>query len=471
MDVVQTDLSIKAMRKKILILSWPAIIRLFLQSLVGTVDVIMVGKLTGPAIGAVGVSNRIVFIIIGAFTALSVGSTALVAHYIGAKDIKKGNEILWQSILISLIMGIGITVVGFLFSESLLKGMLSLMDDKEGYDFIIREGVVYIKIVLTSMIFGFPMMIINAVFQGVGDMKTPLYLMIITNIVNVIFNYLLIFGHWIFPEMGVAGAALGTAISRMVGCLIGVGILIIGKSNLKLTFKYLSFKLDTVIIKAIFKIGIPSSVEQFARQGSQIIITIFVAGLGAHALDANEIVMNINNLAIMPGFGFGVAALTLVGQSLGAGDSDLANRYAKQTALIGILLMLPITISMFIFAEPLVMLFDTSKTVVPLAVTVVRIIIITQPILTLILILAGALRGAGDTMWVMISTIIGNWGARVVLGILFGYYLGIGLTGFYLAIGIDIIVRALLMLYRFKSGKWKNIKVLSKKDKLKEVIN
>jgi len=201
MDVVQTDLSIKAMRKKILILSWPAIIRLFLQSLVGTVDVIMVGKLTGPAIGAVGVSNRIVFIIIGAFTALSVGSTALVAHYIGAKDIKKGNEILWQSILISLIMGIGITVVGFLFSESLLKGMLSLMDDKEGYDFIIREGVVYIKIVLTSMIFGFPMMIINAVFQGVGDMKTPLYLMIITNIVNVIFNYLFVFnttGSFIF---------------------------------------------------------------------------------------------------------------------------------------------------------------------------------------------------------------------------------------------------------------------------------
>lgn len=465
------DLRKSEMRKKILLLSWPAILRLFLQSLVGTVDIIMVGKVKGPGIGAVGVGNRIVFIIIGVFTALSIGSTALVAHHIGDKNYKKGNEVLWQSILISVIMGVVIAVVGLIFSEYLLKGMLLLMEKSKDQDYILHHGSIYIKIVLASMIFGFPMMIINAVFQGVGDMKTPLILMIITNLLNVLFNYLLIFGNWGFPEMGVAGAALGTSLSRVAGCLIGIIILIIGKSNLKLSIRYLKFKLDYAIIRSIFKIGIPSSIEQFVRQASQIIITIFVAALGTAALEANEIALNINNLAIMPGFGFGVASLTLVGQSLGADKKDLASKYAKETSILGVVLMLPISIISFIFAEPLVLLYADSKEIVPLAVLIVRIIIISQPILTLVLILAGALRGAGDTIWVMIATIIGNWFVRVVLGILLGYVLNIGLVGFYIAILIDIVVRAFIMLLRLRSGKWKHLKVISRKDKLIEVLD
>src|SRR5690554_25767 len=382
MDVLSNDLRKSDMRKKILILSWPAILRLFLQSLVGTVDIIMVGKIAGPGIGAVGVGNRIVFIIIGVFTALSIGSTALVAHYIGAKNLKKGNEILWQSILISVIMGIIIMIFGLLFSEYLLKGMLLLMEKSEDHSFILSEGSTYIKIVLSSMIFGFPLMIINAVFQGVGDMKTPLLLMIITNLTNVLFNYFLIYGIWIFPAMGVAGAALGSALGRVLGCIIGIIILMIGKSNLKLAFRYLKFKLDYAIIKSILKIGIPSSIEQFARQSSQIVITIFVASLGAAAVEANEIAMNINSLAIMPGFGFGVASLTLVGQSLGANKNDLAAKYGKETSFLGVVLMLPITIILFIFAKPLVMLYADSKEIVPMAIVAVRIIIISQPVLT-----------------------------------------------------------------------------------------
>lgn len=470
MDVLNIDIRKSEMRRNIWLLAWPAILRFFLQSLVGTVDVIMVGRIEGPSIGAVGVGNRIVFIIIGVFTALSVGATALVAHHIGAKDTKKGNEILWQSIMISFIMGVIICFIGLFFADYLVKGMLLLMEKSKDQDYLIHHGAIYVKIVLASMIFNFPMMIITAIFQGVGDTKTPLVLMILTNLVNVLFNYLFIFGKMGFPELGVAGAALGTAISHTVGCLITLIILFIGNKELKLNFKTLKLKLDFVIIRNIFKIGIPSSVEQFARQFSQVIIAVFVAALGSVALQANEIAMNISNLAILPGFGFSVASLTLVGQSLGANRKDLATKYTKQTSIMGVVLMIPVSIIMFIFAEPLVNLYSPTKEILSLAILVVRIIVITQPVLTLIFILAGALRGAGDTLWVMIITIIGNWFARVAIGITLGYFLGIGLIGFYIAMAIDMLIRVSMMIIRFRSGKWQNIKVIDKKDKLKDVI-
>jgi putative MATE family efflux protein len=470
MSVISDDIRPNEMRKNILRLSWPAILRLFLQSLVGTVDVIMVGQLGSSAISAVGVSNRLVFIILGAFTALSIGSTALVAHHVGAREEEKGNEILWQSLIMSIILAAIFMVIGLFFSRDLLRGMLILMEEPD--QFIINQGSIYIKIVLASMLFGFPLMIINAVFQGVGDMKTPLLLMIITNLTNVLFNWLLIFGIWIFPEMGVAGAGLGSALGRFVGCIIGVIILMKGKSHLKLAFRYLKLKLDPVILKSIFKIGIPSSFEQFSRQSSQILVTILVAGLGAGtaALAANEIAMNINNLTIMPGFGFSVAAVTLVGQSLGAEREDLAEQYGKQVTRLGVLLIIPVSIMMFLLARPLVMLFNDDKEVIPMALIAVRIIIVTQPLLAMVMIIAGALRGAGDTKLVMFITFIGNWGFRVALGYLLGYYFNIGLIGFWIAIGVDIAVRALLMKLRFNSGKWKSIQVLSRKEKIKKVL-
>lgn len=371
--------------------------------------------------------------------------------------------------MMAIVMASIFMMIGLFFSRQLLHGMLFLMEEPNL--FILNEGSIYIKIVLTSMLFGFPLMIINAVFQGIGDMKTPLVLMIITNVMNVLFNFLLIFGIWIFPEMGVAGAGLGSAIGRIAGCIIGVLILIKGKSHLKLAIKYLKFKFDHVILKSIFKIGVPSSLEQLARQSSQILITILVAGLGTSALAANEIAMNVNMLAIMPGFGFSVAAVTLVGQSLGAERKDLAERYAKQTTLIATILMIPAAITMFLLARPLALLFNDDPNVVPLAVTAIRIIVVTQPLLTIVMVLAGGLRGAGDTKWVMIITVIGNWGARVTLGLLLGYTLGLGLTGFWIAIAVDITIRAILMMLRFKSGKWKEVEVLTKKQKLKKVLN
>jgi putative MATE family efflux protein len=450
-------------RKNIFHLAWPAILRMFLQSIVGVVDVIMVGQLGAAAIASVDIGNRVVFVLIGTLMSLTIGSTALVAHYIGAGNRDEANHIMWQSLFSGFIAALIIGGLGIIFSRNLMGAMTFLMEESD--PFILNQGSTYLNIVLASMLFGLPMMVINAILQGIGDMKTPLFIMFISNIINVLFNYLLIFGIGIFPALGVAGAALGSGIGRFIGFLIGIAILIKGEKGIKLDLEVIELKIDFQMIKDILIIGIPAAVEQFARQSSQIIYTALVAGLGTATIAANAVTMNVSSLSFMPGFGFGMAATTLVGQSLGAKKKQLAEDYSKQSAYLTLILMTVASILMYLFVEPIVSLYTNDRAVINMAVSALKIFILFQPLLGLFMVLAGALKGAGDTKWVMYFTIIGNWGVRLVLSYILGLRMGIGLNGFWLAMGIDVTFRSILIIWRFLSGKWKDLDVVNIREK------
>lgn len=455
--------SSQEIRKNILHLAWPAILRMFLQSIVGVVDVIMVGQLGAAAIASVDIGNRVVFVLIGTLMSLTIGSTALVAHYIGAGNKNEANHIMWQSLFSGFIAALIIGGIGIIFSKDLMGAMTFLMEESD--PFILNQGSTYLNIVLASMLFGLPMMVINAILQGIGDMKTPLFIMFISNVVNVLFNYLLIFGIGIFPALGVAGAALGSGIGRFVGFLIGISILIKGEKGIKLDLDIIELKIDFEMIKDILIIGIPAAVEQFARQSSQIIYTALVAGLGTATIAANAVTMNVSSLSFMPGFGFGMAATTLVGQSLGAKKKQLAEDYSKQSTYLTLILMTAASILMYVFVEPIVNLYTNDPAVINMAVSALKIFILFQPLLGLFMVLAGALKGAGDTKWVMYFTIIGNWGVRLVLSYVLGLRMGIGLNGFWLAMGIDVTFRSILIIWRFLSGKWKDLDVVNVRKK------
>lgn len=460
----------KDMRKNIFHLAWPAILRMLLQSIVGVVDVIMVGQLGAAAIASVDIGNRIVFVLIGTLMSLTIGATALVAHHIGAGNKEEANHIMWQSLLAGVLAALIIGALGIVFSKELMYSMTFLME--ESNPFIINQGSVYLNIVLASMLVGLPMMVINAILQGIGDMKTPLFIMFISNIVNVLFNYLLIFGIGIFPALGITGAALGSGIGRLVGFLIGISILIKGEKGIKLNTSIIKLKIDFEIIKDILTIGIPAAVEQFARQSSQIIYTAMVAGLGTATIAANAVTMNVSSLAFMPGFGFGMAATTLVGQSLGAKRKDLAENYSKQSAYLTFALMTAASFLMYIFVNPIVNLYTDDPAVVGMAVSALKIFLLFQPMLGLFMVLAGALKGAGDTKWVMYFTIFGNWGVRLVLSYILGLKLGFGLNGFWLAMGIDVLSRVGMIVWRFTSGKWKHLEVVNlRKKRVAEVTD
>ncbi|MBS4538740.1 MATE family efflux transporter [Clostridium sp. D2Q-11] len=449
------DLTPKKMRKNILNLAWPAALRMFLQSIVGIVDIMMVGSIGAHALATADVSNRFVFVTIGILSALTMGSTALVARYKGAKDSIKTDNIIIQSLLAGFILSIIVAVLGFIFAKDILNGMMILMDEVD--PFILTEGNIYLKIVFTSMIFALPTLMINSILQGLGDMKTPLYIMVLTNIVNVLGNYLFIFGIGFLPQLGVTGAALGTGLGRLVGFLVAIYVLSSKRTVIKIHFDKVKWKLDWDIIKEILNIGVPASVEQLVRQGSQIIYTILVSGLGTITIASNALAMNINSLPMMIGFGFGLAATTLVGQSLGAGKEDLATEYGKQTTYITMIIMTIISIPMFIWVEPIIKLYTTNPEVISLSKPVVRMVITIQPIFAIYIVLVGALRGAGDTRFTMFTTMVGNWTGRLLSSLFFGYVLGLGLIGFWIGMMIDISSRALIVFYRFKSKKWQRI--------------
>ncbi|WP_408956470.1 MATE family efflux transporter [Natroniella sp. ANB-PHB2] len=445
----------KKMRKSIINLAWPAVLRMLLESIVGTVDIIMVGSLGAASLAAVDVSNRIVFLVVGSLTALTIGSTALVARYVGANDQKKVNNIISQSVLIGFLLPLILVVIGFLFAEDMLRLMMLLMEEVD--PIILDEGSIYIKIIFSSMVFGLPMMIVTAILQGIGDMKTPLYIMITTNLSNVVANYVLIFGIGFFPQLGVMGAALGTAFGRLVGAIVSFAFLIKGNTMIKLNWADIKWKLDWKVIKNIFSIGIPSAVEQSIRQSSQIIYTALIAGLGTLTIAANAIIMNMLMIPVMFGFGFALAATTLVGQSLGAQKYDLAKAYGKQSTYITMVLMSIISVPMLIWVRPIIKLYTDNPEVVMIAEPVLRVVLFMQPLFAVVMVLKGALRGAGDTKWTMYITAIGNWGARLFLSLLFGFYLNYGFIGFWIGMAGEMIVRMILLVWRYESDKWQQI--------------
>lgn len=457
-NILADSTNTAAIRKSIVHLAWPAILRFLLQTLVGIADVIMIGQLGARAIAAIDVSNRLIFVTIGTLMAMTVGTTALVGHHIGAGQPQKANDIMWQSLVGGTLLAVTLASLGIIFSKNLLKILMILMERADPY--ILNQGSIYLSIVFASMIFGVPMFVMNAVLQGIGDMKTPLYIMLVTNLTNVAGNYLLIFGIGFFPRLGVTGAALATGLSRVVGTLIGITVLVRGRSGIKLAAQTVTWKIDWPILRDILRIGIPAALEQLVRQSSQIIYTALVASLGTLTLAANAIVMNVQSLSFVPGFGFGTAATTLVAQSLGAQRKDLAEEYGKQSSYLAAALMSLVGLFFLLAAPMLVELYTDNPQVTENAVRCLRIVALVQPMFAIVFVLAGALRGAGDTKWVMYITAIGNWGVRLMASLLFAFVLKLGLMGFWLAMALDVTVRFAVIRYRYTTGAWKTLKVM-----------
>ncbi len=441
------------MRLRILGMAWPVVSRMFLQSVVGMVDIMMVGRIGPSAIAAVSIGNRLMFILIGALQALAVGSTALVAQYIGAGRKQDADRVIWQALLGAFLLAVVLCSAGFAAAPWAIRQMLSLMETVDVW--VMENATLYLRIVFISMIFGLPQIIINALLQGGGDMKTPLYIMVFSNIVNVVGNYVLIFGVGPFPEMGVAGAAVATGGARVVGAVIGFIVLVRGTKNIKLELKTLSFVPDMVVLKKILAIGIPASVEQLIRQSSMVVYSFLVASLGTMALAANEIVMNAQSISFMPGFGFGIAATTLVGQNIGARRPELAARYGVETTKLAALLMGSAGVIFLVWPQLFVNLYTTDPEVASAASGALRIVALIQPLFAAVLVLSGGLRGAGDTKWVMYATTIGNYGVRMGLSFLAAFYFNLGLMGFWLAVAADMATRAVVIIYRYRSGGWR----------------
>ncbi|SHJ84421.1 putative efflux protein, MATE family [Anaerobranca californiensis DSM 14826] len=334
-----------------LYLATPIVLQSLLQVSIGTVDMKMVGSLGPDAIAAIGAGKNIVMLIMVLVMAISTGTTAFVARFIGQGDKEKASLSAGQSFFLCIAASLFMIPLGVLINKPSLR-LLGISDNV----LVLAEG--YMFIFFITIPFFLLNFIARSIFQGSGDTQTPLYIDIIMNLSNVLFNYLLIFGIGFFPALGVIGAALGTAISRFIGALLGWGALISGKFMLKVKIKDMFYPRFN-IIKQVIKIGLPAALQGVCRNASTFFIFAILARTAAQntAITAFTIGTNLNQYALMPGLAIGTAAATLSGMNIGAKKIKRAEESGKACVFIGASFMVFIAFLFVIFAQPLINFF------------------------------------------------------------------------------------------------------------------
>lgn len=434
--------------KDVLRIGWPAFVELMLMQLTSMADTMMVGQLGAWATSAVGLTMQPKMLLSTAFMALNTGAMALVGRYRGAGDRDKANLILRQAFIMNTLFGLFFAVVGTIFSRQ----MVEFMGATE--QVVLTEATKYLQIQMVGMFTVSMTSCITSCLRGCGDSKTAMIYNTIANAVNVVFNYLLIYGKFGFPRMEVVGASLATVIGQGVAFIIAICVIRKKNQFIRLTFPKGSLRLDMVTVQNISKIGLPSMVEQLAMRFGVIVFTKTVTGLGTMAYATHQICMNIQALTFMNGQAFATSTTSLVSQSLGKGRPDMAIHYSKRTQRTGLAVAVGIALFVFFCNEFVLGLYTPEQEIIAVGSSLLSMIAIVQPFQSSQFILAGALRGAGDTKYTAFVTIITVMLLRPSLAILLVRYFDLGLHGAWYALVADQLVRTALVTARYSSGKW-----------------
>jgi len=438
-------------RRLVFGLAGPSIVDNLLVTLVQMADMIMVGRLGADAIAAVGLSNQPMFFALASFMALNVGATALVARQVGARDLEGANSSARQSLVMCSLLGAAIGILGILFAPQVLAFMGAEPD-------AMARGVPYLRIITLGIPFSTVSMNLSSVMRGAGDTKTPMKVHMVSNVVNVVFNYALIYGHFGLPRLEVAGAGWATVLSRIVACVLMIIVLMTGKFVITLHWRD-DYRLKMNTVRRILNVGLPAAVEQFIMRGGQLFFVKIVAGLGTTVYAAHQIALNVESLSFMPGWGFAAAATSLVGQGLGAKHPDWAERLARGALQYAVVVASAMGVLFFTCGRPIASLYTDLPEVALASAMCLRLVAVAQPFMITNFTLGGALRGAGDTRFTLLATAIGVWCVRLSLAYVLVVRMGMGLIGAWIGMTADMCVRAVLAYWRFWTGHWKKIRV------------
>lgn len=445
---IPEGVSSKLLYNDIVRIAWPSFIELILTQLASMVDMMMVGQLGPWALSAVGLTTQPKFMMMTMFMAMNVGATAMVARYKGASEPHKANGILRQALLMTLVLSSVSSVIGYIFSEPLIAFMGAA--DQQTLD----GGTIYLQIQFMGFVFMALTSTVTACLRGVGDSRTAMVYNLTANVVNVIGNYVLIYGKFGFPEMGIAGASLATVIGQCVAFVLAFAAVMGKKSYLHLSFRE-SFRPDWGALGSIFKIGLPAMLEQAVMRCGMIIYSKTVAGLGTLAFATHQVCMNIQSLTFMNGNAFAVSATSLMGQSLGKKRPDMAQAYVSRTQRIGMMVSVLIAVIVFFFGGQIISLYNDDPEIIRVGAQIMKMMAIIQPLQSSQFILAGALRGAGDTKATAMIIFVTVLLVRPAIAIFSINVLDWGLYGAWIAMIADQLLRTAFVFGRFNSGKWK----------------
>lgn len=432
-------------------IAWPSAIETALVSLVGSIDTMMVGGLGAAAIAAVGITNQPKFILLAMIFSLNVGVTAIVARRRGQNDKDGANSCLRQSLIICFGLALVMAAVGFYFARPILVFAGAESD-------VIELAVGYFRILMVSLVFTSISLTINAAQRGSGNTKISMRTNLAANGVNLVCNFFLINGIWIFPKFGVNGAAMATVIGSVVGCIMSIRSLYRANSYVRLSFKG-GLKFDKQTMKGLLAVSGSAMVEQVFMRVGFFAYAKIVATLGTVAFATHQICMNVINISFSFGDGLSIASSSLVGQSLGAKRPDMAIIYGKIGQRMSFIISTALFF-LFVFGRNFIMdLFTDDPKIIALGAIILIIIAFTTHVQTSQVVISGCLRGAGDTTFVAMGSFISIGVIRPLLTYLLCIPLGFGLIGAWAGLFADQLLRLVINYRRFSQGKWTNIEI------------
>ena len=434
-------------------LTWPILIEIMLHMLMGNADTLMLSQYSDQAVAAVGVANQILSVVIVMFGFVAQGAAVLIAQNIGAGKHKSAAEISVLSISVNLWFSL-------LLSIGLVTGARKILEVMSLPSEIMGEATTYMQIVGGLIFVQALIMTTGAILRSYGHTKDTMMVTIGMNILNVIGNYFAIFGPFGFPVLGVAGVAYSTAISRFLGFIVLV-FLLIKRSEGELDFKNF-FRYQKDHLMALLKIGVPSAGEQLSYNGSQMVITYLVAQLGTAAITTKVYTQNIMMFIFLFAMAIGQGTQILIGHMIGAGQVKDAYQRGIKSLQLSIFVSLTMASIVYIFAKPLLGIFTDNPSIIEIGALLLLLTVVLEPGRAFNMVMISSLRAAGDVKFPVYIGIVVMWGVGVTLAWFLAIYLGLGLIGIWIAFIADEWIRGMFMLRRWKKQHWVSMHFVSR---------
>ncbi len=422
-------------------LSIPSILAQLSATVMFFIDASMVGHLGAKASASIGIVESTGWLMGGLASAVNMGFSVQVAHFIGANDFEGARRVLRQSLICSLVWSILLSITCLAISPFLpywLGGSAEIASDASLYFAIIGLCGIFFQMEGLA----------GSMLKCSGNMKVPSMLNIGMCVMDVVFNYLFIY----ILDLGVMGAAMGTGLAELVTAILMLYFLLIKSDMLSLKGHPGCFRPKSDTIGTAFKIGAPMGLQHMLMGGAYVVSTYIVAPLGTVAIAAHSLAITVESLCYMPGYGIAEAATTLVGQGIGAGQRTLTRSFAHLSVGLGIVVMTLMGILMWIFAPQLMTLMSPVQEVITMGTSVLRIEAWAEPLFAAAIVCNGVFVGAGDTLKPAIMNLLSMWGVRLTLA----WYLAkdYGLKGVWMAMATELTFRGIIFLWRLFVGKW-----------------
>lgn len=426
-------------------LTWPIFLELFLFMLMGIVDTLMLSQISDNAVSGVGAANQFLHIAILILEVIGNGASIVIAQYIGSRRFVEASRISAIAVTLNLIVGLMISI-GFITMGQHLLTTLNLqgeiLDNAQKYLNIVGGGI-FLQAIINSL---------AAIIRVHGFTKQAMYVSLGMNIVHIIANYALIFGHFGMPALGVEGAAISSVLSRGLAIIVFFWLLY-RIMEVRIEFKHY-FSLSKAYIAKILSVGIPAALEQVMYQSCQIVFLFYVTHLGDASMAAKQYAGNISMFIYLFALAIGIGTSIIVGRFIGAGRQDEAYRRVWKSVVYASIATLIMVIVVIVFRVPLISMFTDNPEIIKLGANVLILSIVLETGRTINIILINTLRASGDAkypLWIGMFTMVGM---SLPLGYWFVFHLDLGLAGIWLAIAADEWARAVIMSIRWKSRKW-----------------